>query len=397
MKHILLLALLLALSCVSTVTANQRKFFRLARCFNETAYPSAEETQTCLGNVSSCFDDSTIQEVKTCIQDGIAEARANAGSGGTGGGTRLLAGHTGSDNTGGNGGGNGGGGNGGGGNGGMGGGMGGQDLGDTAGERGGFGQGGFRPKKNDKMGKLASIVKGCLETQKDCIKQEVRNFIKNKLPACVNTTASALGECFKTNAESCSESCSESDIPSSNPFSGVAKTNVQACSGFQNKIMNPACEIVDCCSECSAEFDELMTCIGQDLLQLKPEPCELTCPSDSSTRFLMEQPMARKQYVMRQLAGHLPMEPDAATIADECAVYLDTEEDTLTADAVTSKILDGEFIGCVADVAILVAEEQNQYAADHGSNTDTGSSSSSALGMAAAGLASVFVAFIGLM
>ncbi|CAJ1965479.1 unnamed protein product [Cylindrotheca closterium] len=384
MNRILLIALL-ALSCVSSVTGNQRKFVRLARCFNDTAYPTSGDTRTCLGNVSTCFDDTTVETVKTCIQDGIAEARANNA---TDGDSRFLAGHSG------------GGGNG---NGGMNNGNGGMNNGNGFGAGGGlggfsnrtgFGSNGFRPQKKEKLGKLAGIVRGCLEEYKDCIKEEVRSFIKNKLPACVNTTAIALGECYKTNAETCSDSCSEDDIPDENPFQGVASSGIKSCNGFQNAIMNKACGIVDCCEECDAEFQDLMTCVGQDLLKLRPEPCELTCPAESTRRSLIvlaaEQ---RKQYVARKLAGHLATEPDAATVVEECAVYLDTEEETLTSDAVTELLLDGEFIGCVADVAILVAEEQKEFAMDH--NDDSTSSGNSVLTIS--GLAAALLSLVGFL
>jgi len=362
MNRIFLIAFVLAASCVNSVTGNRKKFFRLAKCFNDDVYPTAAEVKTCLGEVSTCFDDTTIADVKTCIEDGVAELKANATDSGDG--TRLLARHTGGVLV---------------------------DLGSAAGNGTGFGQG-FRPQKGGKRGKLSGVVMGCLETKKECIKEEVRDFIKNKLPACVNTTARAIGECYINNAETCSASCSESDIPSTNPFEGVASANIKACSGFQNRIMNPSCEIVDCCPECSAEFDALMTCVGQDLLQLKPEPCELSCPADSTRRKLSGS--VRKEYVLRKLAGHLTQEPEAAIIADECAVYLDTEEETLTPDAVTDVLLNGEFIGCVADVAISVAEEQKEFDAAHKSG---GSSSSSIHGMVVTGLAAVFLGLVGLV
>jgi len=363
MNRIFLIALVWALSCVPTVTGNQRKFFKLAKCFNDTAYPTAAEVKTCLGAASTCFqDDQIISDTQTCIEDGIAAARANA-TDSTGGRflaesseitSRFLANH---------------------------GGGGGKGLGSVVGNKTGFGNG-FRPQKGrGKMGKLAGIVQGCLETQIECIKEEVRAFIK-KLPECINTTTVALGECYITNAGTCSDSCSQSDLPSSNPFAGETSVNIKSCNGFQNRIMNPSCEIVDCCPECSAEFDALMTCVGQDLLKLKPEPCELSCPAASTRRNLLE----------RNLAGHIEVAPEAVTIADECAIYLDTEEETITADAVTEKILDGEFIGCVADVAILVAEEQKEFDSSHG-----GGSSASIYGMTVAGLATFFLGLVGLM
>jgi hypothetical protein len=99
---------------------------------------------------------------------------------------------------------------------------------------------------------------------------------------------------------------------------------------------------------------------------------------------------------MRQLAGHIELEPEASTIAEECATYLDTEEETLTADAVTELITNGEFIGCVADVAILVAEEQKEFDAAHTGGDGTGSSAS-IRGMAVTGLASLMLGLVGLM
>ncbi|KAL3926511.1 MAG: hypothetical protein SGBAC_013450 [Bacillariaceae sp.] len=355
MNRILLIALL-ALSCASTANANQRAFGRLASCFNSTTYPETGDTLGCLGNVSTCFDSSTVSTIQTCIQDGIAAAQDDSG-------TRYLAGHTGASAEG---------------------------LGAFR-NKPGFGSGGFRPQKAENLGKLAGIVQGCLEEYKDCIKEEVQTFVK-KLPTCVNTTAVALGQCYKTNAATCSSTCSEADIPDSNPFAGVVSSGIKSCQGFQNRIMDPSCDIVDCCEPCKDSFDELMDCIGQDILKLKPEPCDLTCPA--ARRKLGGE---RKQYVERKLAGHLAVEPDAATVVDECAIYLDTEEDTLTADAVTEKILDGEFIGCVADVALLVAEEQKEFAADHntgGSGTD-GSSSSHV--MVVTRLAAVLLGLVGFM
>ena len=145
MKHILLIALLVALGCVSLVSGNQNKFFRLAKCFNDTEYPSSADTQTCLGNVSNCFDDTTIETVKTCIEEGIAEALANStdtdDEDTDGDGIRLLASHS----NGGGGQGNGGAGQGGNGGGGQGNGGGGQGNGGggqgNGGGNGGGGQG----------------------------------------------------------------------------------------------------------------------------------------------------------------------------------------------------------------------------------------------------------------
>ncbi|CAJ1965495.1 unnamed protein product [Cylindrotheca closterium] len=365
MNRILLIAIL-ALSPVSYVAGNQRKIVRLAKCFandddtDGTRFLAGHMgngtgTLACLGNVSACFDDTTVETVKTCIQDGVAAN--NTGS-------RFLAGHTGGDGDEGNG--------------------------------EGFGMGGFRPQKGSgRGGALAGIVQGCLEEYKDCMKEEVRTFIREKLPACVNTTTVALGECYKTNADTCSDSCSQADIPDSNPFSGASSTGVRACQGFQNQIMNPSCDIIDCCPECETEFSDLLTCVGQELLELQPEPCELTCPSESTRRKLSTSSELR-QYATRKLAGHVATEPDAAIVVDECAVYLDTEEEALTSDAVTDKILDGEFISCVADVAILVAEEQKEFAMDHNNGDQSASSSRNSV-MSVTVFAAVFLGLVGLM
>ncbi|CAJ1965497.1 unnamed protein product [Cylindrotheca closterium] len=377
MQNRILLIALLALSCVSTTTGNQRKIVRLAKCFmsdgdggtrflaghiasNDTDSMMTADTLTCLGNVSACFDETTVETVKTCIQDNNDTD------------SRFLAGHVMPDDNG-----------------------------------AGFGMGGFRPQ----MGRdtRAGIAMGCLQdSSKDCIKQEVRTFIQDKLPACVRTTTTALGECYKTNAETCASTCSEADIPDSNPFAGVASTNVKACQGFQNQIMDPSCEIVDCCPQCDTEFSDLMTCVGQELLMLQPEPCELSCPSESTRRRKLSTTTSKQQqYAMRNLAGHLPTEPDASTVVDECAVYLDTEEETLSADAVAAKLLDGEFIGCVADVAILVAEEQTAFAmaqddmgnGDGNENTTDGSSGNRVLTSSVNGLVAIVVVLglVGLM
>lgn len=372
MSRILLFGLL-TLSGTATVTANQSKIVRLAKCFANDDDSMADgsrflaghmmgngtgaaDTLACIGNVSTCFDETTVDTVKMCIQDGVAAANNTS--------TRFLAGHV--------------------------------ALG--RGDGSGFGKGGFRPPKQGGSGKadvLADIVKDCLEPHKDCMKQEVRAFIA-KLPACVNTTTVALGQCFKANAQTCASTCSTADIPESNPFAGVSPTVVQACREFQDQIMDPSCEIVDCCPQCVSEFSDLMTCVGQELLELKPQTCELTCPA--ARRNLGGAAAAGRGLMRRKLAGHLATEADAAMVADECAVYLDTEEGTLTADAVTEKMLEGEFIGCVADVAILVAEEQKEFAATQNSGgTDNGTTPSSSHVVGVGVLATALLGLVGFL
>jgi len=342
---------LLVLCSVTTVTGNQRKIFKLAKCFNNTT--SVAEAKTCLGGVSTCFaDDTTVETVKACIQEGVANLKANFTASKDN--SRFLQDTTDGDD-------------------------------ETGGE--GFGKGGFRPAKGSGVGrnrKRAGVIRSCLEPQRECIMEEVRAFIK-KLPECINTTAVAFGTCYRDNANSCSATCSSADIPASNPFQGADRAVIKTCSGFQNQVIDPSCQIVDCCPQCQAEYVALMSCVGQELVKLKPEPCELTCPTTRRRN------LAERYYVSRKLAAK---KPNPVIVAEECAIYLDTKEETITEDAIASKILEGEFVGCVADIAILVAEEQVEFAGDSGIG---GSSPANRTPMAIAGLLSAFLGLVSLM
>jgi len=339
---------LLVLCSINTASGNQRKIRKLAKCFNSTSYVTVAETKTCLSDLSTCFlEDTTVEVARTCVADGIANLAASKGN------SRFL-----------------------------------QDTGNDGSGGEGFGNGGFRPGKGKGSGrraKLLGVVRDCLEPVEECIKEEVRAFIR-RLPECVNTTAVALGTCYKDNADSCSSTCSSTSIPSSNPFQGANRATIKTCDGFQDQIMNPSCTIVDCCPQCQTQFDDLMTCVGQDLIKLKPEPCDLACPA-TRRRNLAE------RYVPRTLATK---KADPAIIAEECAGYLDTEDGTITEDGIAGKILEGEFVGCVADISILVAEEQAGSAGDKDAG-GKGKSAASRTSMAIAGLLSALLGLISLM
>jgi hypothetical protein len=165
----------------------------------------------------------------------------------------------------------------------------------------------------------SSTMEECLAPYVDCIQAEVQ-VVVDSLPECVNTTIVALGDCYIDNASICNSTCSKDDIPQENPYEDADAASLVFCSPFQSDIMDPSCEIVDCCAECIAEFEALMNCIVQDVMELELEPpdsgdCVVSCPE--SRRALSADG--------RDLQGGETENHKSEDILGECGVYLETE------------------------------------------------------------------------
>ena len=173
---------------------------------------------------------------------------------------------------------------------------------------------------------VATEIKNCINPYATCIQTEFQAII-DSLPACMNTTITDLGNCYIDNAQACNSTCSADDIPTTNPYASASATSILICQAFQNDIMDPTCEIVDCCQPCMDEFESFMNCIAQDALGLKTAPpqsggCEVSCSSRRRELELVETIMKEQDH--RQLAGHEAKKLKAEEIYGLCAKFLET-------------------------------------------------------------------------
>ncbi|CAJ1943802.1 unnamed protein product [Cylindrotheca closterium] len=229
----------------------------VGECFSDES-ADVTTTLTCLSAYTECFDETSVTEVQTCVQDANATATS-----------------TGTDIT-------------------------------------------------------AADVQGCIDSYVACITTEYQEII-DSLPACMNTTITDLGNCYIDNADTCNSTCSESDLPATNPYASASATSILVCQAFQSDIMDPTCEVVDCCQPCIDEFETFMNCIAQDALSLQTAPpqsgdCVVSCSSSSSRRLelvasIKEQTM---QHDNRMLAGHTAEKLKAEEIYGLCAKLLET-------------------------------------------------------------------------
>ncbi|KAL3933791.1 MAG: hypothetical protein SGBAC_010244 [Bacillariaceae sp.] len=170
-----------------------------------------------------------------------------------------------------------------------------------------------------------TAVQGCFGSYVTCITTEFQEII-DSLPACMNTTITDLGNCYIDNADTCNSTCSESDIPATNPYASASATSILVCQAFQSDIMDPTCDIVDCCEPCIEKFEAFMNCIAQDALSLKTAPpqsddCVVSC---ASSRRLELVASIEDKIHGRVLAGHTAEKLKAEEVYGLCAKLLET-------------------------------------------------------------------------
>lgn len=122
---------------------------------------------------------------------------------------------------------------------------------------------------------VLDAVTSCLAPYVVCVQDRIQEIIATINP-CVNETVKALGQCARDNAEACKAACSNTST--AGPlFENVTKADVLTCSGIQNNIMDPSCAIVSCCAPCVGEFENMMNCFVNDVLNYTARPCDLQC------------------------------------------------------------------------------------------------------------------------
>lgn len=208
----------------------------------------------------------------------------------------------------------------------------------------------------------------CLQPYLECIQAEVQ-VILDSLPECMNTTVTDLGNCYIDNASACNSTCSKDDIPETNPYENADASSLILCDAFQSDIMDPSCEIVDCCQECITEFEDVMNCIAQDILDLKSVgggECVLSC-SDSRRNLVTS--------AIRDLASHggdqdhAGEKHKAEMILGECAIHLETSAGKaggMVDPAETrSNMAEGAFQACLFEnIFVLLPENAESTSAD---------------------------------
>jgi hypothetical protein len=198
----------------------------------------------------------------------------------------------------------------------------------------------------------------CLAPYVDCIQAEVQ-VIVDSLPECVNTTIIALGDCYIDNASTCNSTCSMDDIPEDNPYEDADTAALVFCSPFQSDIMDPSCEIVDCCAECIAEFEALMNCIVQDVMELQLDPpdsgdCVVSCPE--SRRALSADGHDLASHGRREMEKH-----KSEDILGECGIYLETQAGSV------GGMTEGSFQECLfTNLMVLLPENADAAASGSG-------------------------------
>lgn len=211
-----------------------------------------------------------------------------------------------------------------------------------------------------------STIEDCLNDHIECIEGEVQ-AITSSLPVCMNTTLVALGQCFVENAQTCSATCDTDDVPEENPFEGLDPSFLSRCAPFQQDIVNPTCEIVDCCEACIPPFEEFMNCIAQDALDLKQlppnsqEPCTVSCPA------------SRRKLSRRDLgATGKQMTDEPEDILMECSIYLATEEGLVGGkagvDGLQKRLAEGDFVVCVIENLFDLIETTNKKDEEEGTS-----------------------------
>jgi hypothetical protein len=110
-----------------------------------------------------------------------------------------------------------------------------------------------------------AAVDTCLDPYVSCVREEIQDLIDNLNP-CINETLVNFAVCAHDNAETCSSTCSVDHLPEENQFEDLTPNDVLTCTGVQDNIMDPTCDIIDCCEACVDEYEEIVRCVLNDIL-----------------------------------------------------------------------------------------------------------------------------------
>lgn len=113
---------------------------------------------------------------------------------------------------------------------------------------------------------VVTAVGECLVPYITCLSENIEEWV-SALPPCVNETLTDLFLCGLENNATCTESCSGDLLPEEeNPFADLDPFSLATCSGVQDEIFTPMCQVVDCCEPCVDEFEAAARCVMHDIL-----------------------------------------------------------------------------------------------------------------------------------
>jgi hypothetical protein len=214
-------------------------------------------------------------------------------------------------------------------------------------------------------------VSECMAPYKDCIETTLKEVAATMEP-CVNETLANFAACARENAEECKQSCSADDLPEEAIFQNLDKSALVSCSSIQESIMDPTCDVIDCCAPCVDEYEAIASCVVVDVLGY-PEtkingnsPCvECTNRRRRRRRQLVSTTGQRQTTpALREEAKRL-LEGEAANlIYDQCSTL--TPGLTNTSDASTQLAGRATFFECVTDTFY---EEVETYTAPESGGT----------------------------
>mgnify|MGYP005855580073 CR=1 FL=1 len=151
----------------------------------------------------------------------------------------------------------------------------------------------------DNANNHTGIVRDILDTALDCFDPyhacitERVNAALAGLPACVRESSMALAECMISNVGLCLTSCAGSTWGNGDgsPFDDLNVFDLFTCKGIERNLLQPMCDVVECCEPCLDPLANVAECVVNDVLDFGfwERECIFTCekqPADNTRRDL---------------------------------------------------------------------------------------------------------------
>jgi hypothetical protein len=138
---------------------------------------------------------------------------------------------------------------------------------------------------------------GCFDPYYQCLTDQINNAIA-ALPPCVSDSATSMAQCFLNNIGECLTSCATESIVGSSPYADNPFNifDLFSCPGIEDAVLQPVCNIVDCCPPCVTPLEELAECIVNDVLDFGfwDLNCDFTCMNTPDNRRLRHNRLTRE-------------------------------------------------------------------------------------------------------
>ena len=141
---------------------------------------------------------------------------------------------------------------------------------------------GFGPETNH-----TGIVRDIMDTALDCFDPyhacitERVNAALAGLPECLRDSSMALAQCMITNVGQCFASCTGATWDS--PFEDLNVFDLFSCQGIEGNLLQPMCNVVECCEPCLEPLADLAECVVNDVLDFGFFDLDCTFSCDAPT------------------------------------------------------------------------------------------------------------------